>query len=202
MDINVKVNYGKLKELVQNMSKQYTVKVGLLADKEGQKGVKGSDDVPNTSDIDYAGLGAVQEFGCDIKITQKMAAFLAITAKELGLPKLNTQSDGYIHIPARSFLQMPLTKKNAVISELKKQLDTKDLEDIISYFGKTGDLMTLAVMLGASAVEVVMQAFDTSGWGQWKPDSPFTIAMKGSANPLQDKGNLQGAITFEVEENG
>ena len=193
MNIDVKVNYGKLKELVQNMSKKYTVKVGLLANKGG------SDEVSNN--LDYAGLGAVQEFGCDIKITQKMAAFLAIRAKDLGLPKLEKKGDGYIHIPARSFLQMPLTKKNAVINELKKQLDTHDLEYIISYFGKTGDLMTLAVMLGASAVEVVNEAFDTSGWGQWQPNSPLTIAMKGSANPLQDTGELQGKITFEVEEN-
>ena len=194
MEIDVKVNYGKLKELVREMSKKYTVKVGLLANKGG------SDEV--SENLDVAGLGAVQEFGCDIKITQKMAAFLAIRAKELGLPKIEKQSDGYVHIPARSFLQMPLTKKNAVINELKKQLGGLKSEDIIDYILNKQDFMTLAVMLGASAVEVVNQAFDTGGWGQWAPDSPLTIAMKGSANPLQDTGELQGKITYEVEENG
>ena len=194
MEIDVKVNYGKLKDLIKQMSKNYTVKVGLLANKGG------SDEV--SSDLDYAGLGAVQEFGCDIKITQKMAAFLAIKAKELGLPKIEKQSDGYVHIPARSFLQMPLTKKNAVINELRKQLGSIKSEDIIDYILNKQDFMTLAVLLGASAVEVVNQAFDTGGWGEWEPDSPLTIAMKGSASPLRDTGELQGKITYEVEENG
>lgn len=194
-EIEAKVEYGKLKELVKKMSKNYTVKVGLLAQKGGSEEV--------SENLDYAGLGAVQEFGCDIKITQKMAAFLAIKAKELGLPKLEKDSDGYVHIPARSFLQMPLTKKNAVINELRNQLGKASKEEIIDYITRSKDgLLTLAVMLGASAVEVVMQAFDTGGFGEWAPDSPLTIAMKGSANPLQDKGNLQGAITFEVKENG
>ena len=191
MEIDVKVNYGKLKDLIKQMSKNYTVKVGLLANKGG------SDEV--SSDLDYAGLGAVQEFGCDIKITEKMAAFLAIRAKELGLPKIEKQSDGYVHIPARSFLQMPLTKKNAVINELKKQLGGLKSEDIADYILRKQDFMTLAVMLGASAVEVVNQAFDTNGFGEWAPNSPYTIAMKGSANPLQDTGELQGKITYEVE---
>ena len=191
MEIKAKVNYGKLKELVKAMSKQYTVKVGLLSDKGGSEEV--------SQDLDYAGLGAVQEFGCDIKITEKMAAFLAIKAKELGLPKLEKQGDGYIHIPPRSFLQMPLTKKNAVINELRKQLGGLQKEDIAEYILRKNDFMTLAVMLGASAVEVVNQAFETHGFGEWQPDSPLTIPMKGSANPLQDTGELQKKITFEVE---
>jgi len=190
-EIKAKVEYGKLKELVKNMSKEYIVKVGLLSDKGGAE--------ERGENLDNAGLGAIQEFGCDIKITPKMAAYLAITAKELGLEKLETKGDGYVHIPARSFLQMPLTSKNRVINELKKQLQTKDLEDIISYFGRTGDLMTLAVMLGASAKEVVNQAFQTQGFGQWAANSPYTIAAKGSANPLQDTGELWGKIDFEVE---
>lgn len=192
MEINTKIEYKKLKELVKNMSKQYSVKVGLLANKGGSE--------ERGEDLDNAGLGAIQEFGCDIKITQKMAAYLAITAKELGLPKLQTKGDGYIHIPARSFLQMPLTKKNLVIKELKNQLATKDLDEIITYFGKSGDLMTLAVLLGASAVEVVRQAFQTQGFGEWAPNSPYTIAGKGSANPLLDTGELWQKIDFEVEQ--
>ncbi len=193
MEIKAKVNYGKLKKLVQQMSKKYSVKVGLLSDKGGGEEV--------SENLDLAGLGAVQEFGCDIKITPKMAAFLAMKAKEMGLPPKEGKGDGYVHIPARSFLQAPLSKKNAVINEFKKQIGT-NAEEIEQYFGETGDMKSLAIMLGAAGVEVVQQAFETNGDGQWAPNSPFTEALKGSNQPLYDTGDLQNRITFEVEENG
>jgi len=190
--IKADIKFGKLKKLIEAMSKKHGIKVGLLADKGG------SDE--RGEDLDNAGLGAIQEFGCDIKITQKMAGFLSLTAKELGLPKLEKSGDGYIHIPARSFLQMPLSRKNAIIKELKNQLDTKDVDYIVKYFIKTGDMRTLATMLGLSAKEIVLQAFETEGFGQWKPNSPFTVAMKGSSKPLLDTGELRQKIDFEVED--
>ena len=193
MGIKANINYGKLKDLVKELSKTYKVKVGLLADKGG------SDEV--SDNLDVAGLGAVQEFGCDIKITQKMAAYLAMRAKELGLPPKKGKGDGYVHIPARSFLQMPLTKRNAVINKLKEHFGA-DTEDIVDYIGQSGDLKSLAIMLGAAGVDVVKEAFQTSGYGEWQPNSPFTEAAKGSALPLRDTGNLESKITFEVEENG
>ena len=193
MEINAKINYGKLKKLVQQMSKKYSVKVGLLAEKGGSEEI--------SENLDLAGLGAVQEFGCDIKITPKMAAYLAIKAKEMGLPPREGKGDGYVHIPARSFLQAPLSKKNAVINELKKQIGT-NAEEIEQYFGESGDMESLAIMLGAAGVEVVQQAFETNGDGQWAPNSPFTEALKGSNQPLYDTGDLQNKITFEVNENG
>lgn len=192
MDVKAEVNYGKLKKVVEAMSKKFTLKVGLLANKGGAE--------ERAEDLDNAGLGAIQEFGCDIKITPKMAAYLAITAKELGLPKLEKQGDGYIHIPARSFLQMPLTRKNAVIKELKNQLMANSIDDVAYYFATKGDMKTLATMLGVSAVEVVKQAFKTQGFGEWQPNSPYTIAAKGSAMPLQDTGKLWQKIDYEVEE--
>lgn len=192
-EIKAKINYGKLKELIQNMSKNYSVKVGVLAGHGAEETTE--------SGINYAELGAIQEFGCDIKITQKMAAYLAITAKELGLPKLQAKGDGYVHIPSRSFLRMPLTTKNRVVKELKKQLDA-DEDAIIAYIAKNADFMTLAVMLGVSAKEVVLQAFETDGFGQWKANSPYTIARKGSAKPLQDTGSLWQKIDYEVNQDG
>lgn len=193
MEIKTNINYGKLKDLVKELSKTYKVKVGLLADKGG------SDEV--SDNLDMAGLGAEQEFGKDIKITQKMAAYLAMRAKELGLPPKKGKGDGYVHIPPRSFLQMPLTKRNAVINKLKERFGA-GTEDIVDYIGQSGDLKSLAIMLGAAGVEVVKEAFQTNGDGQWAPNSPFTEAAKGSALPLRDTGNLESKITYEVEENG
>ena len=192
MQIKVKLNYDKLKKVVQEMSKKYSVKVGLLAEQGG------SDEV--SENLDMAGLGAVHEFGCDIKITKKMAAYIALTAKELGLPKLQSKGDGYIHIPARSFLQMPLTRKNAILAKLKERFGSVSIEEIKEYVLSTNDLYSLAVVIGAAAVDVIKDAFKTSGWGEWKPDSPYTIAAKKSAMPLRDLGELERRITSEVIE--
>ena len=193
MEISASVDMGGLKKLVQGMSRKYQLKVGLLASQGG------SDEV--AENIDYAGLGAIQEFGCDIKITQKMAAYLHITAKELGLPKLESQGDGYVHIPARSWLVMPLTRKNELLKKLRKKLGADNWQ-IKQYFEKNADFYSLAILLGVSAVEQIQEAFDTEGFGEWAPNSPYTIQRKGSSMPLIDKGALRKKVTYEVEENG
>ena len=68
-EISAKINYGGLKNLIKEMSKNYSVKVGLLAENGG------SDEV--SENLDLAGLGAVQEFGARIQVTEKMRKFLA-----------------------------------------------------------------------------------------------------------------------------
>lgn len=204
-DIEAKVNYGNIKNLVQAMSKQINVKVGLLANKPGLGGFKGSDEL--TKDLDIAGNGAVQEFGCDIEITDKMRKFLHAKAKELGLPKLEKKGDGYIHIPARSWLQMPLQHNNGqdLRNKITKNLKTysgHSKKDAIEYIVKSGDFASLGVAIGAAAQEQIIEAFATEGWGEWKPNSPYTIAQKGSSMPLVNFGKLNGAVTFEVVNNG
>ena len=201
MEIETEINYGGLKKLVQAMSKQYSVKVGLLADKGG------SDEV--SENMDMAGLGALMEYGADIKITKKMAAFLNIKAKELGLPAKEGKGDGYVHIPARSWLQMPLQKREALKKKIIEHFGGEGKESIEAYITESGDLKSLAIMLGVSAVEQIQEAFDTSGFGEWKENSPFTIADKGSAMPLIGKGKdneasgaLRNRITYEVSDNG
>ena len=56
--VNANINYKGLKNLVKELSKQYTVKVGLLANHGG------SDDIEGT-DMDLAGLGALMEYGSE-----------------------------------------------------------------------------------------------------------------------------------------
>lgn len=199
-EIKAEINMGALKNVVKAMSKKYQVKVGLLSSKVGIDGhTRGTTDVSN--DLDIAGLGAIQEFGCDIKISKKMAAFLHFKAEELGLPRSDKKGDGYIHIPARSWLQMPIQKKNALRNKVIKKFGEAP-ESVENYIADTGDLMSLAIIIGASAVEQIQEAFDTEGFGEWKPNSAMTIAQKGSAMPLVDKGRLRGGVTYEVNENG
>ena len=200
MDIKANISYGNLKQLVQAMSKKYQIKVGLLANKVGIDGkTRGSTEVSN--DMDVAGIGLIQEFGADIKITDKMRKYVHWLAKELNLPPSNGKGDGYIHIPARSWLQMPLEKRNALKRKIMEKFGGSK-EHVESYIIDTGDLMRLAILIGASAVEQIQEAFASEGFGEWEANSPLTVASKGSAMPLIDKGRLRGAITYEVNENG
>jgi len=192
-EIEAKINFKGLENLVKAMSKQYQVKVGLLANKGG------ADEV--SDNMDLAGLGALQEFGADIKITQEMAAYLHFKAEELGLPPSDKKGDGYIHIPARSWLQMPLTRRKDLQKRLIKYFG-ESKEDIEHYIAETGDFMSLAIMIGTAAVEQIQESFNTDGFGQWAPNSPYTVAQKGSAKPLVDTGSLRQAITYEVDNNG
>ncbi len=97
------------------------------------------------------------------------------------------------NIPQRSIFRMPLKVKakdiagNAAIA-IKNNLTNPKGADIV------------AKSIGAAGLGVIQEAFDTKGFGQWKPNSPATIAAKGGKNtPLIDKAELRQAVTFSVE---
>lgn len=184
MQINAEVKYGNLKNIIDAFSKEYKVKVGLLAEKGG------SDTI--SENLDLAGLGAIQEFGCQIPVTDKMRGYFF---HNFGV-RLKA-STTHIIIPSRSFLQMPLERS----PELRKKLKSKfgDKDDALYYIEKTGDTQSIAILLGAAAVEQIQEAFDTGGFGEWEPNNDITLAGKKSGNPLVNTGNLRQHITYEVE---
>ena len=185
-EIKININKGKIKNLIDGLGDKKAVKVGLIAG-------KGGDDLVS-EDMDLAGIGAVQEFGATIQVTDKMRAWLHYNGLHL---KASTTT---INIPVRSFLQMPLEDRKRLLNNIKKGLD---FEDFIEYVEKTGDLQSLAVMIGAGAVETINEAFATDGFGNWQPNNPFTIERKkGKEKPLQNSGDLRRKITYEVIDNG
>ena len=184
MQINAKVKYGKLQNIIDAMAKDYKVKVGLLAEKGG------SDTI--SDNLDLAGLGAIHEFGCQIPVTDKMRGFFFYKFG-VNLKKTTT----HIIIPSRSFLQMPLERRQDLRRKLQDKLG--ESENVLEYIEQTGDSESIAVLLGAAAVEQIMEAFESGGWGQWEPNSGITSSQKGSALPLIDTGNLKQHITYEVE---
>lgn len=190
-EIKVDVDFKKLKKTVEELSKQYTVRVGILASKGG------ADEV--SENLDLAGLGAVQEFGCDINVTDKMRAFLR--GKGICLKADTTQ----IHIPARSFLTMPLMRDGEIRKKIKKIVYPNDTVDTLNQLIEQGDkelLEVVAMAIALSAVQQIDEAFETRGFGEWQPDSPMTIANKGSDMPLIDTGRLRSSITFEINKGG
>lgn len=103
---------------------------------------------------------------------------------EIGMP-----SQG---IPQRSFLRMPL------------QMKTKEiLAD--AFIGapellRQGNIKAILARLGIACEKWIQLAFASGGFGQWKPDSQFTVKMKGSAAPLIDTAQLRRSIASQVTE--
>ncbi len=191
-EIKANIKYGALKNLVQEMAKNYSVKVGLLANKGGSEEVS-----PN---LDMAGLGAVQEFGARIKVTDKMRGYFAY-AFGINLKKSTTE----IVIPARSWLQKPIERSAELRKKIRQKAElTKDeislAEEFIAEYGGSGILKELAYAVATSSLEIIDEAFETKGFGEWANNSTLTVREKGSAEPLIDTGRLRGAITYEIEE--
>lgn len=187
--IRSSVKYKKIKDAVKALSEQYSVKVGLLASQGATEEV--------SKDMDLAGLGAIHEFGATINVTDKMRGFFR---HQFGINlKSSTKT---IVIPTRSFLEMPLTTQTKKLEKyMLESFGSEGVEAIEYWIAEKGDLESIAIMLGAAAVRLVNEAFDTSGFGNWPPNSPITIAQKGSAMPLIDTGKLRQKITYEVSKN-
>lgn len=95
------------------------------------------------------------------------------------------------NIPPRSFLRMPIETHIGAIATFMGQ--PAMVEKVLS--GKAKEAFEL---MGIKAEEFVQQAFSTSGFGQWKPNAPLTIAIKGSSKPLIDTSQLRRSISSEV----
>jgi hypothetical protein len=171
---------GKLKEISKALGKYYSVKIGILA--ENNK--------PISPNMDLAGIGAVQEYGAKIQVTDKMRAYFRHTFG-VNLRKSTTE----INIPARSWLYEPIKSP-----EFKKLIyDYVGDIELLKEYGDKDIMKDLAKIIGEAGLFQIQKAFETSGNGQWAPNSAITIRQKGSSKPLIDTGRLRGSITYEVE---
>ncbi len=93
-------------------------------------------------------------------------------------------------IPERPFL------RNAIRDNRGKYRDAMRSSAAKILVGKTG-LRTVLSKLGISA-QGDIQAEITSL--QSPPNSPVTIELKGSSNPLISSGEMRGAVTWKVNE--
>lgn len=143
------------------------------------------------ADSEMQMIATVNEFGAKIKITQKMAAFLALRAKELDLPKKTKKGDGYIDIPARSFLRYTFDNETAMNRAFK------NLEIAVErIFMGTGTAEQAANVIGQSVVDAIKNRIRSN---IQPANSAFTVANKGTGkNTLIDSGRLIGAITWRL----
>lgn len=116
------------------------------------------------------------------------------------------------NIPPRSFLKMPLETK------LPKLLRKKNVRAAFEKALEEGTLDTFLEPLGEQCVNIVKEAFDTGGFGEWAENEIITIyggwmRNKKTGKPIFIKGKhpetkplihtrqLRDSITYRVDEN-
>ncbi|MBT8412481.1 MAG: hypothetical protein KJP02_11890 [Octadecabacter sp.] len=92
-------------------------------------------------------------------------------------------------VPARPFIRDTADEKRAAWMRVADQAINAALRG-------TATLERGFTILGALVERDIKQAFVSGGW---TPNSPVTVALKGSTTPLIDTGALRGAIRYEVK---
>lgn len=94
-------------------------------------------------------------------------------------------------VPPRSTTQLPLDVKN-------EEIQDKALSKLTSF---TLDVSRETIEeLGRQSVYAIEDAFATKGYGMWKDNAPWTIAVKGRNEPEVDTGELGDSYSYEVQE--
>lgn len=148
------------------------------------------------SELTNAKLGSILHFGADIDHpggtsygykTEADAANgkVSFLAKGQGYAELGVTAPHKINIPARPWLDVGVATGN--VRYMKIIEDGVNKEEPMN------------VTMGKIGVEAV--GFTQKYMTELKspPNSPYTIAKKGSDNPLIDTGLLRQSITFKVE---
>jgi hypothetical protein len=95
-------------------------------------------------------------------------------------------------IPKRSFIRMPLQTHQAEIQAQVEPRMQKHMEQ--------ADIKGIFTDIGIAAEGVIQDAFDSNGFGQWKPNAESTIAQKDSDSPLIDTGLLRKSISSKANQ--
>lgn len=128
-------------------------------------------------------LAGIHEYGCTIEVTDKMRKYLAATG--LYLKKTTT----HITIPERAFLRNGYDNcKDDVIAKAEALLG-----DVMGGTMSATQLFELVGLLMKSKIQDYARDLDSP------PNHPYTVANKGSSNPLVETGDMIGAINYKVE---
>ncbi len=96
-------------------------------------------------------------------------------------------------IPPRSFLRSPMHLHGDRILKKAKADVAEKLKEAPKNPKRAAKMLLDRV--GIAAEQIVDDAFNTQGDGDWEPNSPVTQDAKGSATPLIDTGQLRRSIS-------
>lgn len=141
-------------------------------------------------DSTMAMIATVHEFGCNIKMTDKMRRYLGA----MGLFKndgngSHPKGDGYIHIPERSFIRSTFDEK---IEEWAAFFETR--------IEKLCNLELTAQQAYSQLGALIVGDIQTRMKSLEPPLTKFTLEHRpnGGASPLIDTGALRQHITWKV----
>ena len=123
---------------------------------------------------EHAWLAGIHEYGCDIRVTPKMRAYLH--SKGLHLSNSTT----HIHIPERAFLR---NGHDQYADEVLKKASMA-LGQVIG--GKMSERQYLDMVGQMLSTKVKKYAVDL----KTPANHPFTVEQKNSSNPLVDTGDM------------
>ena len=140
-------------------------------------------------------IASVHEFGCKIRVTEKMRNYLHSIESEYGDTVENTwlhlkKTTQFINIPERSYIRTGLDDNVDKITSYAGEM----LEKVMS-LEWTGKKML--GRLGAYIVSLIQKQIREK---DEPPLHPFTIEhkTKNSDKPLVDTGRLRGSITWRI----
>ena len=173
---------AKIKD--ENNTQKYLQVVEELATTKLQIGIFAKDSKGEKPNIMM--LAMVHEYGIDIKVTEKMRAYLHSQGMHL---KKDTKK---IKIPERSFIRGGFdTNQKNINREVEKLLPkVLDLKLSVKAFYNT-----IGALLVGMIEEYMTDLSDP-------PNHPYTVKKKGSSNPLINTGDLRQRITYKVLRRG
>lgn len=127
-------------------------------------------------------IASVNEFGASINVTDKMRGYLSSQGIHL---RADTTT---INIPERSYIREVFdTKKSVIISQCESTL-----EKVINLQIPPSTLFELIGQLCVSLIQDHMTSLSSPA------NSPATVRLKGSSNPLINTGRLRSSINFRL----
>lgn len=99
---------------------------------------------------------------------------------------------GTSKLPQRSFLRMPLADRLQKEMESAGALDEKVLKEVI----RSGSVVPWLKKIAVLAEGIVLGAFDSGGYGKWKPSD---MRYKTVHQTLVETQQLRNSITSEVK---
>lgn len=189
----IDANIDGLNDLIKSLKVKHRVRVGIF-------GSKAHAQHDSKSGLTNGQLGEIHEFGATINHPGGQPYYFdQKTNKAVFLPKDIPFSENLPHtkphtinIPARSFLYQPLVEK------LSSDPTGWKKEAWKAFFIKNKPYEFFK-FLGTMALQIVEGAFETGGYGQWKPLTAGTLRKpRGTNLPLMDTRGLRGSIQMKV----
>jgi hypothetical protein len=166
----ITLNTDALDEIQSALASKFKTRVGILGNKTTRHAV-----VTTKAGLRKAGRSLVPQTNAEIGLVHEKGSLT-------------------LHVPRRSFLEMPLVLKSAGLLAIRNKLWA-----IFLAGERTKERLKEAYRnLGLLAERIIQAAFESRGFGKWAPDSDSTQKRKGSDMPLIDSGQLRRAITSDV----